>query len=410
MQRRSLSFAVGFAALMAAIPSFSQAGTVDLRRDDVIPVVVQDELTFKNTESGDRFRAEVTDSRLLPYGTRVEGRVNRVQQKRGKEPAYMDIVFTAVILPDGSRTNIKATPIALNGNSVTRNSDGRWQAKKGYKKETVVLGTTAGGLILGSLIKKPFEGAIIGALAGIFVAETDKDHVGDGNVVIQKGAKIGALLDRDVRISWSGAWNDDGYGDYNRDGYNGSGYDRYGYDRDGNYNPRYDQGRDRNGDRDSDRYRNNPVRGDYNRDGYDRNGYDREGRYNSQYDDSRSDRYEQRSTNGRDIVIEADRRRLSYRNDELPYWKDGMVMVPLRATADQMDLRLREGDEIRLESDRDVITFNSYSRNYRLNDRKGTISADVEIRNGVTFVPIQVFSLLKKIVCTSTEPNSRGDF
>lgn len=394
MQRRSTSLILG-AALLATVPTLAAAGTIDLRRDEVIPVIVRNELNFKTTESGDKFRADVTDNRMLPYGTKVEGRVNRVQKKRGSDQGYMDIEFTSLILPDGTRTRISATPISLNSNYVSRGKDGRWEAKKGYKKETVVLGTTAGGLILGSLIKKPFEGAILGALAGILVAETDKDHVGDGNIVIPKDTKVGALLDQDVRVSWNGSWDDEDYGTYGRDGYNTAGYDRYGYDRNGKYNARYDQGKDRDS-----HSRSNDDRG-YDRNGYDRDGYDRDGRYNSRYDQGRNsantDRYQQR-TDDRDIQIEVDRTSLRFRGNEVPYYRGGMVMVPLRSMADQLDMNLGDerGGGFSLESGRDTFRMEDDSRAYWLNGRKGTLAGEIEVKDGVTYVPIQVFSLLKK--------------
>lgn len=362
MTRRTSPLIFGLATLLVAVPSFAAAGHIELRRDDIIPIIVRDELSFKRTEAGDRFRGDVTDSRLFPYGTRIEGRVNRVEQKHGRDAGYMDIQFTSIILPDGTRASISATPISLNSNYVTRGGDGRWQAKKGYKKESVVLGTTAGGLILGSLIKKPFEGAIIGALAGILVAETDKDHIGDGNIVIPRDTKVGALLDRDVQINWNGSWNDRDNGDYGRDGYSRDGYDRYGYDRKGRYNAEYDQSRD----------------GDRNR--------------------TRNDRDYDRDSASRDARIEIGRHLLEFRGSEQPYYSAGMWMVPLHAVADQIDASVSDDRDrgISIEMGRDEIVVEENSRDYSLNGRNGRLAAEVEVRDGVTYVPIQVFSLLKK--------------
>lgn len=324
---------------LLALPVLGMADDIRLQRDDVIPVVMRTELNFKNTREGDRFKADVTDSRMLPWGTRVEGVVDRIERRRGDRPASMEIEFTTIILPDGQRIKFHGTPIALNKNNVTRDRDGRWEAKKGVKKETVVLGATAGGLIVGTIIgRKPFEGAMVGALLGILAAETDKDHVADGNVVIPKGSKVGARVDDDLTIAYDGRWDNTGRNDggYDRDGYDRDGYDRYGYDRDG--------------------YRS------------------------------------------RDLRIEIDRRTLSFRAGEQPYRKDWIVMVPLESTADQLGYQFdRDRDNgFRLWNEDDEITLEQGSRSYRLNGGRGSLPAEVEVRNGTPFVPIDVFTKLAK--------------
>src|SRR5579862_2582790 len=162
------------------LPVAASADPIQLRRDNVIPVVMQTELSISKSHAGDVFRADASDTHMLPPGSHLEGVVNRVVPKDGKKHAFMDIEFTTIILPDGHRTNFQGTPIPLSKNYVTQDRDGRWTAKKGVSKDTVVLGSAAGGLILGSMIHKPFEGTFVGLLIGAIAAETDKDDVGDG--------------------------------------------------------------------------------------------------------------------------------------------------------------------------------------------------------------------------------------
>jgi len=52
---------------VSAMPAISAADEVKLQKDDVIPVVMQTELNFRSTHEGDRFKAEVSDSRMLPW-------------------------------------------------------------------------------------------------------------------------------------------------------------------------------------------------------------------------------------------------------------------------------------------------------------------------------------------------------
>jgi hypothetical protein len=382
--------------MAAAVPAISAADSVKLYRDDVIPVVMQTELNFKSTVEGDHFRARVSDSHMLPEGSTLEGIVNRVEQKHGNKPAFMDIEFTTIILPDGNRTNFHGTPIALSKNYVTQDKYGRWEAKKGVKKETVVLGAAAGGLILGALIKKPFEGAFLGVLAGIIAGETAKDEVGDGDIVVPKGSKVGARVGEDLAIKFDGRW-DNGLkssdGAYDREGYNSAGYDKYGYDRNGRYDGKYDS--TRGSERDSDRGANEA--------GYDKYGYDKDGRYNAKYDTTREARDSNRDTygsaKGRDLQIEIDRKAMHYRDDERPFRDGWILMVPLRTTAEQLGYTVnRDSSEgtIRIENESDVLSVEQNSKGYALNNRRGTFSKSVEVRDGVAYVPIDAFTMLTK--------------
>lgn len=391
MRTKRIWMYIGGLALATAVPALSAADEVRLQRDDVIPVVMMSELNLKTAREGDHFKAEVNDTRMLPWGSRLEGVVNRVERKRGSDPAYMDIEFTTIILPDGHRTEFHGTPISLNKDFVTRDRYGRWEAKKGVQKNTVVLGGIAGGFILGSMIKKPFEGAILGAILGVIGAETDK-RVADGNVVIPKGSTVGARVDEDLSIEFDGRWSNDGrndtdiYGPYDRDGYNKQGYDRYGYDRDGRYNDRYDSTHGSQNDRDR-----------YNGEGYDRYGRDRNGKYDPTWDSTR-DPMERDRNNGRDsrgLEIEIDRKSLRYRGDEEPYRNDWVVMVPLEATADQLGFEVsqsRSGDTVWVEKGDDVFAVEQDSKSYRLNGRRDTLPAKAEMRNGILFVPLEAFS------------------
>lgn len=387
MQTKRTWLYIGSLAL-AALPALSAADEVRLERDEVIPVVLMSELNLKNSREGDRFKAEVNDARMLPWGTRLEGVVNRVEQKRGDQPAYMDIEFTTIILPDGHRADFHGTPISLSKEFVTRDRNGRWEAKKGVKKDTVVLGGVAGGLILGSLIKKPFEGAIIGAILGVLGAETDK-RVSDGAIVIPKGSTVGARVDEDLSIDYDGRWNnsganDDAYGPYDRDGFNKQGYDRYGYDRDGRYNDRYDSAKGRDNDRDR-----------YNSEGYDRYGRNRNGDYNPRWDTTKPNRNPVDYSRDRAIEIEIDRKMLNFRADEEPYKKGWVIMVPLEATAEQLGFDVsknRSGDTLWVEKGDDAFTVEQDSKTYRLNGRRDSLPAEVESRNGIIFVPLDAFT------------------
>lgn len=387
--RMKLMFSMSI--LLGALGAMANADSLVLHRDDVIPVVMQTELTLRDTHEGDVFRADVADSHTLPLGSHLEGVVTRVVEKRGDRPAFMDIEFSKIILPDGQSVSFHGTPIPLSKNYVTQDRDGRWAAKKGVSKQTVVLGATAGGLVIGSLIHKPFEGAFVGALLGILAGETDKDDIGDGNIVVAKGSKVGARVDQDVSIRFDGRRDnrgpsEDRPGSYDRDGYNSAGYDRYGYDRKGHYDPKYDTTRDNQApNRDST---------------HDKYGFDKSGHYNPDYDTTRDQPAPGRTgSDSGGLRIEIDRKAMRYSRDEQPYRDGWIIMVPLRSTAEQLGFRVSAGDDegsFRIENDKDLLVVEQDSRDYSLNHRRDSFPTAIRVRDGVAYAPIDAFTALTK--------------
>lgn len=226
----------GLLALSFAVPALAMAERIDIRRDTVLEVVADHDLSVRNTREGDRFSATVRDDRDLPRGTQLRGEIVRIQERRGNEPASMDLEFRDLVLPDGTRQSIHALPIALDNRNVRRDREGRMYAdSKKVRNEYHVFGGMLGGLVIGALIKKPFEGAFIGTLAGILIGEAERQSARKTDYVLQKGTRFGAVVLEDVRFDYRGGYGDR-YGDdrYRDDGYR---YDQYGrgdgsYERD----------------------------------------------------------------------------------------------------------------------------------------------------------------------------------
>jgi hypothetical protein len=289
---------------------------IDLRRNDAIPVRFEDTLSFSKSHEGDRFSAKVDNDRDLPKGTRFEGRVVDIRHGRRDEPGTMTLEFDRLILPGGREEKILATPIAWNQKYLSKNRDGRWEAKQGDQRDRYVLGGLAGGLIVGSIAKKPFEGAFIGALAGILIGESEK--ASNADVVIRKGDKVGALIERDVRVGWN----------------------------------------------------------------------DRDDLNNSQDKDRQQDR---------GISIYYDGKELRYDRDESPYESGQTVMVPLERTAKLLGFNVEledRQDRIFIEGDNKLVRLDRTSREYRVNGDRRTLSRNLEERESVLYVPLEVFKAL----------------
>lgn len=348
---------------LAVLAGQATAEEIYLRGNSVVPVVMDDELSFKESRTGDRFFARVEDTRDLPYGTRLEGRIVSMQRKRGDKPAFMDVEFDSLVLPDGSSKSIRAVPIPLGSKYVGKGRDGRLVAKQGaIRKDYYVWGGVVGGAILGSIIgRKTFEGAFIGGLAGIILAEGASKEEG---FALKRGARLGALIEEDVKVDYSGRWEQNGYnGRYDRR------TDPFGYNR-------------RRGDDQGDGDTLPPRNGDADRQPP-----------NGRYDQRNQDSLIQEDGEFR---IESAGRRLRF-GVEQPYRIGETVMVPLERAASQMGLDVEIGGNIILiEGDDMMIRLEQDSDQYRLNGRRGSLSRNIVKRKGVIYVPIEVLALTKR--------------
>lgn len=294
-----LSFA---GTLMAAQDSREDA--IELYKNDVIPVKIDQSIYLSKSERGDRFSAVVDGDRTLPKGTVFEGRVLEVRQKSDGRPGSITLEFNRLVLPNGDSIRIEATPVAWREKSMSRSRDGRWEAKGKMKREDWVIGGLAGGLIIGSMARKPFEGAFIGTLAGIILGESDKTFSDD--LVMRRGDKVGALIERNVAVD--------------------------------------DTGEEAN-------------------------------RLRVTYE-------------GRDLL---------FSRDQMPYESEGTVMVPLEAAAKALDVSVdlqEDRDFILISGKENSVRLNRNESDYRLNGKRRELPRNIETRNGVLYVPLEVFEHL----------------
>lgn len=348
MKSKSISLVLTSVAFSGILVGLTHADQIRIRADRVVPVVVDQDLSLKDSRKGDRFTATVQDDRDLPSGTRFQGRIVDIEQKHDGKPGYLDLEFTGIELPDGTRARISSKPIAMD--SAKKDRDGHFVAKPQVSKQAAVLGGAGAGLILGALIKKPFEGAFIGALAGIFVAETSAgDKYTNGDVAVKKGSKLGALILRNFTVDYDDR-HDINRRDADRDGDFGKSGDRDG-----------DIDRDRDGDRDRDSDR------------------DRDG-------------------DSRDIRLTYREHVLNFDRDQKPYYEGETLMVPLNDIASQLDLEVdRTKDKVvYIEDDNGSLKIEQDSTAYRLNGKKGNLSTAVKERDGVLYVPIEILAAMKK--------------
>jgi hypothetical protein len=342
--RISSALLAGSIALTGIAPSFAVAD-VRFAPERIVPVTFDREINVTNAHAGDRFTASVVDELDLPRGTRFEGEVVDVKPRKGSHPAFVDMEFTAVILPDGPRTEIHAVPVRLDSRYVKQDRDGHFIVdKKAMRKENVVLGGAVGGFILGALIKKPFEGTFIGILAGIVINEAGAQ---DEGVAVSKGERLGVLFEREVVIR-----------------------------TDGPYRGEHANDQDRNADRAGDAAP--PARND--------------GPPNN--DSARPPREER---DPRIIRIALGDYPIEFDKDQMPYREGNVVMVPLESAAKYFGVEVEKGSggRIYLETDDNMLRLERDSRDYRLNGKRGQIGQAPVEKQGVVYVPLEVFAPLK---------------
>ncbi|RYG28652.1 hypothetical protein EON81_28135 [bacterium] len=350
MKQSSLSRTLLGATALAAV---SVAGAQTIRRDTVIPIRFEDTIRLSNVRVGDTFRARVDDSRDLPRGAELEGKVRGVRKPRNGENGFVEMEFNSLRTSDGRRYDIRAVPIPLDDRNTTRGRDGRVTVKqnKGVNNGTAVLGGGLAGLAIGSLIKKPLEGAIVGVLGGILVAETSRS--GNVDTVIDRNTRMGAAFTRDFRFEgsrddWDRDRDRDRDGDWNRD-----------RDRD-----RDDWNRDRDKDWDRDRDRN---------------------RDDDRWTDDGWGTYTPR--------IKYRDRDIRFNGRERPYRLGGTTMLPIEATARQLDIRI---DDVRartlnLDGPDGRARISRDSSFARIDGREVSLGRPVVERDGVLYAPAEVF-------------------
>lgn len=176
--------------------------TIRLNHNQVVPVKFDRTVSLKDSQPGDEFTVTVIDNSVLPQGTQFLGHVAEAKKKQSdSDKATLGLQFDSVQLPDGSKQDISGVPVPMGTKYVTKEPDGTYQAKPSLSKDAQVGVGLAGGLLLGTILHKPFEGAFLGTLAGILFSATDKS---DENITLKAGTEAGVFISKDVEINDQG--------------------------------------------------------------------------------------------------------------------------------------------------------------------------------------------------------------
>jgi len=185
-----------------------------VRQDEIIPVTLDHTISTYDSHKGDTFTATVRtgDSDTygdLPAGTKVEGHIAAIHNRRNDQPAIIDLAFDRMRFTNGRSVKLDGTLTSLEANAVTRNSNGVLVARNNTNgkadQRMVYAGYGAGaGLLVGVLTKKPLETTILGGAIGYILGQVkhDQNAKQTDSITLNPGTEMGVKVNRDVAVSW----------------------------------------------------------------------------------------------------------------------------------------------------------------------------------------------------------------
>lgn len=163
LHRRTVTRKVVTAPSLYAVP----AGTT-------LRVRINQTVNSKTARIGDRVTGTVVDpvyssngALVIPQGSTVSGRIDSVvPAAKGGKPGSIDLHFTQVATPNGTKRVINGMLTDLAGDKTRSDNEGTVSAKgMSHRKLIFIGGGGAGGAILGAAIGGG-KGALIGGLLG----------------------------------------------------------------------------------------------------------------------------------------------------------------------------------------------------------------------------------------------------
>ncbi len=170
----------------------------------VIPVRLDKSLSSSANRQGDAIsvtvRSALDGDAEFPRGTRISGVVSEADRAANGQPGMLNLAFNRVILPDGHSYNTEGTLVSLDEKTVKQTSDGRLVMRSDNKNNQLkFIGIgAAGGFLLGTLTKHTVAGTLLGAAAGYFYAQNDKQKNQPTDVSVAAGTEFGVELNQQL--------------------------------------------------------------------------------------------------------------------------------------------------------------------------------------------------------------------
>ncbi len=191
----------------------TSANLYTVQRGERIRVRMNETLSSKTARVGDTFTTDVTEPVystngvvVIPVGSKIVGRVNSVTQaKKGGDPGKIDVRFTEVKLPNGTRRSINGSLTDLDTKKAKSDNEGGASGDDRKNDKLIFIGGGAGGgAILGGLIgggKGAAIGAILGGLGGFAGERLTKGE----DAEVKSGTEFGIYLNQSASFPKFGA-------------------------------------------------------------------------------------------------------------------------------------------------------------------------------------------------------------
>lgn len=187
-----------------------------------IRVRLEDKISSKSSQPGDRFMAKVTEPVysntgvvVIPEGTTVVGRVDAVKKaEKGGKPGTIDVSFVELRLPNGNAKAINGSLTNLDTDDAKSDPEGTASGDKmEHRKVIFIGGGGAGGALIGAAIgggKGALIGGIAGAVGGLLGERLTKGEEAE----VKAGTEFGVYLNREVYLPRFNAQADNRDEDY----------------------------------------------------------------------------------------------------------------------------------------------------------------------------------------------------
>ncbi len=161
-------------------------------------------LSSKTARVGDTFTTNVTEPVysnngvvVVPVGSTIVGRVGSVRQaKKGGDPGSIDVSFTEVKLPNGTRRSINGSLTGLDTKKAKSDNEGSASGDDRKNDKLIFIGGgAAGGAVLGGAIgggKGALIGGILGAIGGLAGERLTKGE----DAEVRSGTEFGVYLNQ----------------------------------------------------------------------------------------------------------------------------------------------------------------------------------------------------------------------
>jgi len=206
--------AMFLAATAGAVGALGQARGYKVDAGERIRVRLEDKISSKVSQVGDRFTTKVTEPVyasngrvVIPEGSTIIGVIDAVQRaKKGGDPGTIDVSFKELRLPNGTVRQINGSLTNLDTDDAKSDPEGTASGDKMKNRKLIFIGGGgAGGAVLGAAIGGG-KGALIGGIAGAIGGLIGEKMTKGEDAEVKAGTEFGVYLNRAVYLpSYSAA-------------------------------------------------------------------------------------------------------------------------------------------------------------------------------------------------------------